>query len=88
MKNHEKAKANCLVDQLYDAAFNRPRDPRSLPYKQGVRAVFLYRTQLNNSVGALHVYPVGSAESDAFFAGVNEGHRRWNEYRTTGEIPA
>ncbi|WP_374351639.1 hypothetical protein [Chitinimonas sp.] len=59
------------VEQLMQEAFDRPRDPRSVAYKAGVRRALAFRLD-----GRLvcDPYPPGSAESDAFHAGTQEGH--------------
>lgn len=62
----------CNAQQVFDAAFNRVRSPRSEAYKLGVMACL--RVRLDGVVHATKCpYPEGSAESDAYFAGVEEG---------------
>lgn len=62
------------VDQLFAAAFAVPRDPRSAAYKLGVRAALQFRIEGRRIE---RPYVVGSAECDAYFAGVQEGHAVW-----------
>jgi hypothetical protein len=52
-------------------AFDVPRDPRSLPYRDGVRAI-LARKLIGTPLPALP-HPLGSAEADAYFSGQDEG---------------
>jgi hypothetical protein len=73
----DKKKASGLVDQLFDAAFNNARDPRSAEYKAGVRAVLNYRVA-GTRIRSAH--PMGTAQADAFYAGVDEGHRIWRAH--------
>ncbi|CDG84141.1 hypothetical protein [Janthinobacterium agaricidamnosum] len=63
-----------IVDQLLDAAFNVPRDPRSTPYKAGARAALVFRIE---GVAIPTAYTAGTAEADAFSAGIEEGHAIW-----------
>jgi len=66
--------ANEIVDRLVRAAFDRQRDCRSDAYKQGVRALLISRASLSTLICN---YQPGSAEFDAFHAGVNEGRAIW-----------
>lgn len=63
-----------LADQLLDAAFSAPRDPRSSQYKAGARAALVFRTE---ETPIPQPYPAGSVEADAFSAGIEEGHAIW-----------
>jgi len=75
--------ANEVVDQLVRAAFDRPRDRRSDAYKQGVRALLIARVSLATLICN---YQPGSAEFDAFHAGVDEGRAIWqNEQREAAQ---
>lgn len=68
----EPAEAPALdADSLYSHLFNRMRDPRSTPYKEGVRAALEYRCNRRSTPTP---YRVGTPEYDAFQAGVLEGH--------------
>lgn len=74
-------KANSItVDGLMAAAFDRPRDPRSDAYKTGARA---HLQHVLNNKNTVVPYPLGTAEADAFFAGVDEGRaivmRAWEK---------
>jgi len=66
------------VDELIAEAFGSPRDPRSDEYKAGVRAALEYR--LNRRKLALPC-PIGTAQADAWFSGLDEGHRIAAELR-------
>lgn len=56
---------------IYDLLFSVPRDPRSTAYKTGVMAALHHRIDGQ----PIHApYAAGSAESDAFHAGLAEGH--------------
>lgn len=65
------------ADAIFTAAFNRPRDPRSPEYKQGVLDALRFRLGEASTVRC--PYPPDSAQSDAYFSGVDEGHRRARE---------
>ena len=60
--------------RAYDAAFSVPRDPRSTEYKLGVLAALRYR--LDGKPMQACPYRAGTAQSDAWHAGAEEGHRR------------
>lgn len=62
------------VDSLMEKAFNTQRDPRSPEYQAGVRAALEFRL---NKVRIPTPYPPASAASDAYHAGIGEGHRIW-----------
>lgn len=62
------------VDELMTEAFSVPRDPRSPEYKAGVRAALCLRIDGKRIVDP---YPPGTAASDAFYSGTEEGHRIW-----------
>lgn len=62
------------VMEIYDEAFDVPRDPRSDEYKQGVIAALSFRI---TGQKIPHPYALGTAQADAFYAGIDEGHRRW-----------
>jgi len=68
-----------IATDLFDKAFNVPRDPRSLPYKNGVRAALAYRVQAQKIP---RLYEQASAADDAFASGLLEGHAIW---RAAGE---
>ncbi len=56
---------------LFDKAFSTPRTPRSDAYKVGLLAALRYRL---DGARIACPYRMGTAEADAFHAGVNEGH--------------
>ena len=64
------------VQQLFKAAFDQPRDPRSPEYKAGVLASLAFRF---NGVPVQVPYPIGTAAADAYFSGLNEGNRIWRD---------
>jgi hypothetical protein len=78
MKSSTPNKAPDLVEQLFKAAFDTARDPRSAEYKEGVRAALNYRV---NGKHIHHPYPATSAQSDAFHAGTAEGHAIWRAHQ-------
>ena len=69
--------ATDLAQQLFSRAFAMVRDPRSPAYKAGVLAALRYRC---DGLRARCPYPMESAECDAWYAGTDEGHRRWREH--------
>ena len=64
------------VMEIYDAAFDVPRDPRSDEYKAGVIAILSYRI---TGQKIPRPYAMGTAQADAFYAGTDEGHRLWEK---------
>ncbi|WP_051293964.1 hypothetical protein [Pseudoduganella violaceinigra] len=64
------------VDTLFRTAFEVPRDPRSEPYKAGVRAALTFRI---DGVRIPRLYRPATAEDDAFYAGQAEGHAIWRQ---------
>ena len=60
------------AEALFEAAFHPHREPRSDAYKAGVLAALRYRLGEAEHVECPH--QPGTAERDAFFAGVSEGH--------------
>lgn len=75
---------NALVDQLMQKAFapELHRDPRSDEYKAGVRAALECRI---NSKKIACPYQIGTAQADAFFAGLDEAHRIWRNQVKAGD---
>lgn len=72
-----------LIDQLMETAFGPEtyRDPRSQEYKAGAKAVLAYRvwgTKIECP------WPAGTAQADAFFAGLDEGHAIWRALPSDG----
>lgn len=57
--------------QVFDAAFHAGREPRSEAYKAGV--LHCLRVRLEGAAHCPCLYPAGSAERDAYYAGVEEG---------------
>ncbi len=70
--------ADDRIQQLFSAAFDTPRDARSSEYKEGVRAVLTYRVKGERMRCP---YQPGTAQADAYYAGVNEGHHIWRAHR-------
>ena len=64
-----------IVDDLMAKAFAPGREPRSGSYKAGVRA--LLQSQVVGGQAVANPFPRGSAEADAFWAGVEEGKVIW-----------
>ncbi len=59
-----------IAYELFEEAFNRPRDLRSAPYKEGVLAELRWRMEGARSECS---YKMGTVEADAFVAGLAEG---------------
>lgn len=59
------------AQQVFNDAFSLSRAPRSDAYKQGVLACL--RVRLDGAVHVACPYKEGTAESDAYFAGIAEG---------------
>ena len=71
---------------LFRRAFDAPRDPRSGAYKAGVLAMLVWRdrraglqpgTPERDGVRLIDPYTPGTAESDAWLSGTQEGQRLW-----------
>lgn len=58
------------ANDIFRAAFAKPREPRSEAYKAGVRAAICSRLRARQ---ARCPYKLGTAEADAWFAGTKEG---------------
>lgn len=56
---------------VFDKAFKPGREPRSDAYKQGVLTCL--RVRIDGKKFVSNPYPAGTAESDAYHAGVAEG---------------
>lgn len=64
------------VQDLMNKAFENARTPRSIEYREGCRAL------LNRRIHGDMMYcpyPAGSAQFDAWYAGVEEGWSLWRE---------
>lgn len=66
--------------EIFDAAFSKPRDPRSDEYRHGVLDVMKYRLGEANEAFGKKQYVLGTAQADAYFAGCDEGHRLAREH--------
>jgi len=68
-----------IVDKLYRAAFDMPREPHSAEYMAGARAAL--RAHANGAsrspVRQDPPYPMGTAQADAWLAGYHEGTLIW-----------
>jgi hypothetical protein len=70
------------ADEIFMGAFSVPRNLRSAEYKHGVLAALKFRLE---GVKISAPFPEGTAASDAFYSGVDEGHALWrfeNEHAT------
>lgn len=74
MTPEQHRQVTALVDCTVAAGFAASRMPRSDAYREGVRAMLLLRA--TNARLLCHYRP-GTAECDAFFAGVEEGKDWW-----------
>ncbi len=72
------------AEELFQAAFSTPRTPRSDEYKGGVRAALRYHAH-GEKIQCPHT--PGTAQADAWFSGIGEGHSLWRESegKNTGE---
>lgn len=66
------------VDELMRAAFDVARDPTSPEYKAGARATLEHRIHQRP---ARCPHNLGTAQADAWFAGVDEGRAIWIRIR-------
>ncbi len=69
---------------LFEQAFNVPRDPRSDAYKAGVLDALRYCAGEIESLKSAMLYEMGTAEADAWFAGVIEGKLIWRDAQLEG----
>lgn len=74
-----------MVQQLVDAAFapSVPRLPRSPAYRSGVLDGAYHGFGRDNASR----YATGTAECDAYLAGLEEGHALVSQYRAKQEGP-
>lgn len=80
---HSPASSPALsVDQLFGAAFNAGRAPRSDEYKAGVRMALQHRIERKDFEMP---YLVGTTAADAFFAGIEEGKALWRRAQSAIE---
>lgn len=66
------------ADDLFNEAFDHPRDKRSQAYKAGV--VHGLRGALGEANNPTLPYRLGTAEADAYFSGYDEGTARGKNY--------
>jgi hypothetical protein len=69
------------AQQVFDKAFAPGRAPRSDAYRQGVMACL--RVRLDGEQHVVCPFQEGTAESDAYFAGIGEGR----ELAPVGKAP-
>jgi len=62
------------ADEIFTEAFSVARNLRSPEYKRGVLAALKFRLE---GVKIPPPFPEGTAASDAFYSGVDEGHAHW-----------
>jgi hypothetical protein len=67
------------AEELFESAFSEPRNPRSGEYKAGVLAALWHHAHDGEPIRC--PYASGTAQADAWFAGVDEGHSIWRESR-------
>lgn len=70
--------ADRLVVAIMQPAFAGPREPRSAAYLVGVRALLLHRVA---GTPVVCRWVAGSAERDAYYAGVAEGNALWRAHQ-------
>lgn len=63
--------STATAKSVFDQAFAPGREPRSEAYKAGV--LHTLRHRLEGVSFPAQLYPAGSAERDAYFAGADEG---------------
>ena len=66
--------------EIFDAAFLKPRAPRSDEYRRGVIDALRFRLSEENSAIWKNQYKLGTSQADAYFAGCDEGHRLARDY--------
>ena len=70
-------RSTMTAPRLYEKAFYPHRSPRSDEYEAGVFAALRFRFE---GIRVVCSDPEGTAASDAFFAGVDEGHFLWRQH--------
>jgi len=65
--------ATMKANELFEKAFNAPREARSDEYKDGVLQALQFKTEEIDGVS--FPYKMGTAQADAWFAGLDEGKR-------------
>ena len=63
--------ARPLAQEVFNTAFGKPRNARSDEYKLGV--LNCLKVRLDGARNVTCPYPEGSAQADAYYAGVDEG---------------
>lgn len=63
------------AEELFAAAFDCARDPRSEPYKAGCLAALRRMTGQVDHIAC--PWRMGTVEADAWHAGADEGRLRW-----------
>jgi len=76
-----------VAQELFDAAFSKPRDARSAEYKQGVLDILRHRLCEQNSDFKVGRYVAGTAQADAYWAGNDEGRQLAREYLNSADVP-
>jgi hypothetical protein len=66
-----------LTDHLYNLTIESSSDPRSPEFKAGVLATLKYRCE---GMSIECPYNLGTAEADAFIAGIDGGNKVWFNY--------
>lgn len=66
------------VDELIKEAFDRMRTPRSPEYQAGVRAALAWKIE---GIHIVNIYHIGTAQADAFFAGLDEGYQIYRDLK-------
>lgn len=64
-----------FIDAIMNKTFPQGRDPRSDEYKAGVRAQL---ARLIEGTPLRYPYRMGTAQADAYFAGMDEGRDVWS----------
>jgi len=65
-------------DRLWKEA-QGPRDKRSPEYMRAIKERLDWYADGKPEEGVSNPYPLGTAQADAWWAGNQEGHRRWSE---------
>lgn len=76
----EGAERTRKVEALIVKAFSRPRDPRSIEYRCGCRALLDFKL---GGEKPRCPFTVGTASADAWFAGLDEG---WSIYKDSQRV--
>ncbi|MEA3413159.1 MAG: hypothetical protein U9R74_16685 [Pseudomonadota bacterium] len=81
--DRQRERLMTIALRIFEQAFapEKYRSPRSHAYKSGVLCFLRFKAGEIAHPDNRIPYPPGSAESDAWYAGMDEGYARWRSQR-------